>query len=168
MRRCLPLAVAALALAPAAEARVVSIPPLFSAVLPAVKREAGIPVRLPSRADLDTNRRRLYATGRGRRGSYDLELAAAPGCGGATACFVASFTARRARRLGERPNVDLALGLRGVYRPLRCGASCSPPSIAWVQRGVRYDMQISVSATQSRERATMTALANSAIRSGPR
>ena len=38
----------------------------------------------------------------------------------------------------------------------------------WVQRGVRYDMQISVSATQSRERATMTALANSAIRSGPR
>jgi hypothetical protein len=57
--------------------------------------------------------------------------------------------------------------VRGVYRPLSCGASCSPPSIAWVQRGARYDMQVRVDATKSRERAAMVALANSAIRSKP-
>jgi hypothetical protein len=169
MHRIVPVALAAaLLLAPAAEARVVPIPAAFSAVLPGVKRQSRIPVRLPSRADVDTDVAQLFATGGGRRGRYDLELASSSRCGGANACFVAAFTARRARRLGERSNVRLARGLRGVYRPLSCGASCSPPSIAWRQGGVRYDMQIRITASRNRERAAMIALANSAIRSGPR
>ena len=147
---------------------VVDIPPAFSAVLPQVAHTAHIAVRLPARADLDIGRRQLYATGGAKRTSYDLELASASRCGGANACFVASFTARRAKSLGERSNVRLAHGLRGVYRPLSCGASCSPPSIAWRQRGVRYDVQIRISAAKDRERAAMIALANSAITSKPR
>src|SRR4051794_6636491 len=169
MRRSVPAAVvAALLLAPAAEARVIAIPAAFSAVLPGVKRQSRIPVRLPSRADLDIDVPQLYATGGGRRDRYDLELASSSRCGGANACFVAAFTAKRTKRLGERTNVRLARGLRGVYRPLSCGASCSPPSIAWRQGGVRYDMQIRVAASRGAERAAMIALANSAIRSGPR
>src|SRR5436309_187210 len=148
MRRAVPCALAAaLVLAPAAQARVVPIPPAFSAVLPQVRQQSHLPVRLPSRADLDiAATQRLYTTGGGRRGRYDLELAGSPRCGGADACFIASFTARRAHRLGERANVRLARGLRGVYRPLSCGASCSPPSIAWVQGAVRYDIQIRIAA----------------------
>ena len=169
MRRTLPFALAAaLLLAAAAQARVVSIPAAFSAVVPQVKRRAHIAVRLPARADVDTDTTQLFATGSGRRGRYDLELAASSRCHGANACFIAAFTARRARALGERANVRLARGLRGAYRPLSCGASCSPPSIAWVQGGVRYDVQIRIAATRSRERAAMIALANSAIRSRPR
>ena len=169
MRRILPCALAAaLLLAPAAQARVVPIPPLFSVVLKPVKRQARIPVRLPSGADLDVGKRQLYATGTARRGRYDLELAAAPRCRGANACFLAAFTARKGQPLGDTANVALARGLRGVYHPLSCGASCSPPSIAWVQGGVRYDMQVRIAATRSRSRTAMVALANSAIRSKPR
>jgi hypothetical protein len=147
---------------------VVDIPPAFSAVLPQVAQKAHIAVRLPARADLDIGSHQLYATGGAKRTSYDLELATASRCGGANACFVASFTAKRAKRLGERSNVHLARGVRGVYRPLSCGASCAPPSIAWVQRGVRYDVQIRITATKSKERSAMIALANSAIRAKPR
>src|SRR5438105_15687218 len=170
MRRTAPCALAAaLVLVPAAQARVVPIPAVFSGVLPQVKRQSRVPVRLPSRADLDISAtQQLYATGGGRRGRYDLELAGSSRCGGADACFIGSFTARRARRLGERSNVGLARGLRGVYRPLSCGASCSPPSIAWVQGAVRYDIQIRIAAGPARERAAMIALADSAIRSPPR
>ena len=146
----------------------VVIEPLFSAVLPRVKPVARVPVRLPARAELDTSRTQLYATGGGRRGRYDLELASASRCGGANACFLASFTARRGAPLGDRSNVRLARGLRGHYRPLSCGASCSPPSIAWVQGGVRYEMQVRVAAAKRQERAAMIGLANSAIRGGPR
>jgi hypothetical protein len=170
MRRSLPFALAAaLVLAPAAQARVVRIPAAFSAVVPQIKRQARIAVRLPSRADLDIGTtQQLYATGKARRGRYDLELAGSSRCHGADACFIAAFTARRGQALGERANVRLARGVRGVYHPLSCGASCSPPSIAWVQRGVRYDVQIRITAPRSRERAAMVALANSAIQSRPR
>src|SRR4051794_23477719 len=134
MRRCVPFAVAAaLLFAPAAQARVVPIPAAFSAVVAKVKRTARVAVRLPSRADLDIGAtQQLYVTGTARRGRYDLELAGTSRCHGANACFIAAFTARRGRALGERSNVRLARGLRGVYHPLSCGASCSPPSIAWV------------------------------------
>src|SRR2546423_2159059 len=170
MRRSLPAALAAaLLFVGAAQARVVRIPAAFSAVVPQIKRHAHVAVRLPSRAALDRGAtQQLYATGKARRGRYDLELAGPSRCGGANACFIAAFTARSGQALGERSNVRLARGLRGVYHPLSCGASCSPPSIAWVQGGVRYDMQIRIAARRSRERAAMVALANSAILSRPR
>src|SRR5262249_16521896 len=88
---------------------VVDLPPAFSAVLPQVERTAHIAVRLPARADLDIGRRQqLYATGAAKRTSYDLELATTSRCGGANACFLAAFTARRGKSLGERTNVRLA------------------------------------------------------------
>ena len=174
MRRLVPTALIALvvlafaALAQAASAPV-SVPPLFKHVLGKARSRSGIAVRLPSRATFDVSRTtKLYATGGGSRGRYDLELAAARNCGGANACFVASFTGERAKHLGVRPNARLARGIRGRFQPLSCGASCSPPSITWVQRGVRYDLQARIDAHGTSQRAAFIALANSAITSRAR
>lgn len=164
----LVLAFGALA-APAALAasHVISVPRVFRAVLPKVRARSHLPVLLPARADLGVPASQVHATGGARRGSYDLELAAAPNCGGANACFLGSFTAVRARRLGDTVNVRLAHGLGGHFHDLSCGASCSPPSISWLERGVRYRMQVNASGNGSL-RSQLAALANSAIRAGPR
>jgi hypothetical protein len=60
--------------------------------------------------------------------------------------------------------VKLALGMKGHYQPLSCGASCSPPSIAWIQKGVRYEIQ----AKALGGRKAFVAMANSAINNGNR
>jgi hypothetical protein len=61
-------------------------------------------------------------------------------------------------------NVTLAHGLKGHYQPLSCGASCAPPSIAWIQRGVRYEIQ----AKALGGRKAFVAMADSAIAHGDR
>jgi hypothetical protein len=48
---------------------------------------------------------------------------------------------------------------------LSCGASCSPPSIEWRERGATYRIQAKVLGSERRAPAK---LANSAIRRGPR
>jgi hypothetical protein len=170
MRRLpLPVALAAALLlpAPAAAAPVVSLPHVFRRVLPGVRARAGIPVLVPARADFGVAEGRLDATGGAHRGSYDLELGAVPHCGGADACFLASFTAGRATRLGQTVNVRLARGLTGHFDPGSCGASCAPPEISWLERGVRYSIQARL-ASRGGVRAGMVALADSAIRAGAR
>ena len=86
-----------------------------------------------------------------------------PRCGG-NACFLASFTAKEGEPLGFKANVTLARGIRGAYKPLSCGASCSPPSIIWIQGGVRYEIQ----AKALGGRRAFVQMANSAIRAGAR
>ena len=89
------------------------------------------------------------------------------GCGGATACFVADFRARR----GEDPHytreVRLVGGRTGYFKPLTCGASCSPPVIEWVEDGVLYSIQAHAG-TERQERKRLRRMANSAIRHGAR
>src|SRR5256885_17167924 len=112
MRRTLPSALAAaLLLAAAAQARVVSIPAAFSAVVPQVKRRAHIAVRLPARADVDTDTTQLFASGSGRRGRYDLELPASSRCRGANACFIPALPPRPPRAPGARAHRRPAPGL---------------------------------------------------------
>lgn len=157
------------ALAATASARTVDVVRLLGPQMP----DAGaidVPVLLPSSIDLD------YGAGRtivgeavgarpGVTGRYDLTLSATRGCGGASACFLAEFTGRRGAKLGYRTaNVRLALAMKGHYTPIRCGASCAPASIAWVQKGVRYEIQ----AKALGGRAAFVTWANSAIRAGNR
>jgi hypothetical protein len=54
--------------------------------------------------------------------------------------------------------------MKGYYQPLSCGASCSPPAIAWIQKGVRYEIQ----ANALGGKKAFISLANSAIRNGNR
>ncbi len=61
-------------------------------------------------------------------------------------------------------NVSLAEGIKGYFKPLSCGGSCSPPSIQWIQKSVRYEIQ----ANALGGRRAFVSMANSAINHGNR
>ena len=56
----------------------------------------------------------------------------------------------------------LPRGRNGRFHPLSCGASCSPASIEWRERGALYSIQAKVA------RRELVRMASSAIRNGPR
>lgn len=169
MTRLLLLLTLALALcAPAtasAATYVYDVPELVERPLTAVKQATGIDVLLPSR--FTTDLRKLYSEGRGREASYRFEIGAVRRCGGAGACFVATFRGVRGGRPSNPRKVTLRGGRRGYFRPLRCGASCAAPSLEWVQKGVLYTIEAKLG-TKTTERRVLTRLANSAIANGPR
>ena len=144
---------------------VYDVPELVDKPLKAVKKVTSLPVLLPSR--LTSEHRKLYSQGRGRANRYQFTLGAVRGCGTSTACYVAGFSARRGGKAGSGRKVTLAKGLKGVFAKSRCGASCGPASLAWVQGGVLYEVDGKLG-TQRTERKILTRLANSAIRNGAR
>ena len=100
--------------------------------------------------------------GFGKPRRWGLQVGAVENCGGATACFIASFSAReRGRPFGPR-RVELARGRVGRFKPLTCGASCAPPTIEWRERGATYRIEAKFRGRQ------VIRMANSAIRNGPR
>jgi hypothetical protein len=164
------LLAAALSLAFAAPAlggagRNVGLLHAFAAQLPKVKRTTSIPVLLPPSLPL-LGSYRVYATGWATRGSFDLELAAAPRCGGANACFVAMFEGERGGKLPGRPNARLAGGDPAFFHPVTCGGSCAPNSFWFTHKGVLYSWQ--AKDLRSPEKAILTRMANQAIAAGPR
>jgi len=164
--RALALAVALFLLLPAtASATTLDLPELFADVLPEVKDRTEVPVLLPQRYRSDSEGN--FPSGEGRRRGYTLSIAAVDGCGGATACFVAGLGAQR----GEDPHytrtVRLIGGRTGYFKPLTCGASCSPPAIEWVEDDVLYWIQAHAG-TKKQERKRLRRMANSAIRHGAR
>jgi hypothetical protein len=168
LRRALVLALVAslaLALAASAVARTVNVPTTFGAKIPDAAA-IDVPVLLPSTVNLDIGKTtKVYPEAASKKGSYDLSLSGAKDCGGANACFLALFTGERGAKLGYKStNVKLASGIKGYYRGLSCGGSCSPPSIAWIQKGVRYEFQ----ANALGGKKAFVAMANSAIRAGNR
>jgi hypothetical protein len=58
--------------------------------------------------------------------------------------------------------------MRAGFFPLSCGASCSPPQIQFVVRGVRYTIQANLRRTGRSDKAVLIAAAESAITAGPR
>src|SRR6476661_11150110 len=165
MRILLVAAIGLLVAAPSAAAKSYDVPAELSSVLPRVTAKTRVPVLLPDRMPYEDAT--LYPSGSGHRRSWELSLAAAPDCGGATACFVASFWARK----GERPfgtrKVRLRGGRTGWFRPLSCGASCSPPTISWREHGAAYWIQANVG-SQGTERRILVRMANQAIAAGAR
>src|SRR4051812_20744236 len=116
MPRSLTLALAllaALALAPAAQAKTVDVPKQLRSSIPKA-RNGGVAVLLPARINLDYGGR-VYAGGGGGNDSYALFLDARPRCGG-NACFLASFIGEEGKPLGFKTNVTLARGIRGAYK----------------------------------------------------
>jgi len=155
-------------LAPAsasAASYVFDVPDLVGKPLTAVKKSTSVPVLLPSR--LTTEHRQLFSQGKGRTNRYEFTLGAVRGCGTSTACYVAGFRARRGGKAGSGRKVALAKGLSGRFERSRCGASCGPASLKWVQDGVLYEVEGKLG-TQQSERKVLTRLANSAIRNGAR
>jgi hypothetical protein len=163
------LTLLAVVLAPAATASAATytydVPELVERPLNAVRKTAKIDVLLPSR--LTSEHRRLYSQGSGRARSYRFDIGSVKGCGTATACFVASFRARRGGKPTNTRKVELRGGRRGYFRPLKCGASCAAPSLQWVQDGVLYTIEAKLG-TKKTERRVLIRLANSAIANGAR
>jgi hypothetical protein len=139
---------------------------LFAGTLPAVKAKTSIPILYPDSMPSDFEA--LYASGVGATREYSIGLADAPDCGGANACFVADFSARKGGAPFGRGKVTLRGGRHGRYQPLSCGASCSQPSISWKQGGVTYSIQANVEASKATDRQTLVKLADDAIAHGPR
>ena len=176
VRRALVVAIAVLVAvvmlavpATAGDTAVVSPPEIFAKKLPGVKSESGIDVYLPSHLRVFTTARRAKGTASSEDGFYDLELGIGSRCNGANACYLANFTGtqgaepafgRRARLTGDR---------RGYWKPITCGASCSPAEIQWVQDDVLYSIATkAVGSTARSTKATLVKLANNAIKAGPR
>jgi hypothetical protein len=174
MPRCRPalalLAAVAAALFGAAPAIAapVDVAATLGATLQRVDARTPVPILLPDTLELDFDGT-VYASGSGGRRSWSFALAGAPNCGGATACFLASFTARRGRTPAFRTRVRLRGGIPGWYKPLSCGASCSPPALQYRRRGVLYEIQANVpDRTNAAARRRLVAAANAALRIGPR
>lgn len=144
----------------AAATHPIDLPRTFADTLPAVQARTSQPVLLPQTMPVAGD---VYPTGEGHRSGWSLSLAAAPHCGGATACLIATFQATTTRRPHGSRRVTLARGRRGYFRPLACGASCAPPAIEWRERGATYAIQANVGSQRS-ERRILVAMANSAIR----
>ena len=89
------------------------------------------------------------------------------GCGGATACFIASFSGKRGGTPSGPQRIELARGRVGRFKPLSCGGSCAPPTIEWKERGATFRIEAKVG-TEATERRVLKRMANSAIRKGPR
>lgn len=138
----------------------VALPPIIAKQIVSAKR-SGISVLVPSTIGAGLPASHLFGSG-GRSGKgYDIQLAAAPGCDDANACFVAELWGGSGK-LDLRTRVALTKGISGAFRASSCGASCAPATIEWLEYGSRYTIQFMGS------RATLVALANSAIAAGPR
>jgi hypothetical protein len=120
-----------------------------------------VPVLIPSIIRNDFAGR-LYGSATVSSKGYDIQLAYAPRCNDATACFFAEFQAGPVALL-PGTSVALAHGISGSYVGIHCGASCAPATIAWREGGVRYSLQYVLGG-----KAAMIALADSAIDAGPR
>lgn len=133
-------------------------------------RRSGVPVLLPDDLPASVREDRLYVDGGPSGAGYDVTLALAPDCGGANACTVGSFSAERGGELVEElERVELANGVRGSYKGLTCGASCSPAMIEWVSEGVLYTIQLKLNAGgDAGDKREMIKLANASITAGPR
>jgi len=140
----------------------------FRVQLPKIHRTTTVPVLLPRVLPLaGPERFRVYPTGGATRTGWDLELSAAPNCGFATACFVASFEGKRGGRLPLRSNLRLANGDPAVFHDISCGASCAPASLWFVHKGVLYTWQFKDPPPHG-TRLIMARLAAEAIAAGPR
>jgi hypothetical protein len=158
----------ALVAAPPAGAVPVDVPGALGPTLARVDARTPLAILLPDTLDLDFDGQ-VYASGTGGRRAWSFALAGAPNCGGATACFLASFTAERGADPAYRTRVRLRGGIPAWFKPLSCGASCSPPVLQYRRRGVLYEIAANVpDRTNAAARQRLVAAANAALRIGPR
>lgn len=170
MRRCaLVLAVAAAAFAlPALGSSTANVDVLGTVgkQLAAVKRKTALAVLLPGNLPFGGRVPRVYVSSYGTRDTWGFELDGAPNCGGADACFLVSFQAKRGARLPVKPNLKLARGWPAVYKGITCGGSCSPATLWFTHRGVLYVWQ--QKDPPKNAKSVLARLAAQAIAAGPR
>lgn len=130
--------------------------------------KSDVKVRVPATISLDFDGQVFGSVSASRR-SWSLGLDGAQDCGGANACFLASFSGEQGGTPAFRRTVRLTRGITGYYKPLSCGGSCSPAMIQWKQGGALYAIQAKVGVSgAAKQKAAMVAAANSAIVAPPR
>ncbi len=131
-----------------------------------INAKTSVPVLLPRSVPLVGVGKVYPDWGAGPK-SWLLILSLARNCGGANACFSATFEATRGKALPAKSNARLANGDRAWYRRSTCGANCSPWSLSFVHAGVLYSWQIKQLPPQN-TKAIILRLANEAVAAGPR
>jgi hypothetical protein len=109
--------------------------------LQTVKRHTSVAILLPATLATAGSDPKLFAGGSATATTWDLELSGAPNCGGADACFIAGFDAKRGGKLPTGKGVTsfrLSNGDPARYHPITCGASCAPASLWFTHKGVLY------------------------------
>jgi hypothetical protein len=144
----------------------VNVPKKFKSLIPKVKAKSGLAVRLPSSIHVFVDPKKTYANRSSTKKSYFLHLDAAKNCNGANVCFLASFSGTRGGTPAFKKTVALTHGITGYFKPITCGASCSPASIQWKENGVLYEIENK--GVGKNEKKSMVKLANSAIKGGNR
>src|SRR5688572_15286019 len=79
-----------LALSATLAAANVDLPELFADQLPRIRERSEVAVLIPQ--SMPDEFEEYHPTGFGRTRRWGLQIGAVPNCGGATACFVASFS----------------------------------------------------------------------------
>jgi hypothetical protein len=138
----------------------------FGRQIAAVDRQTTVPVLLPSKLPFAGKVPKLYPSGSGARNAFTLEFAGALHCGSANACFLASFEGKRGGKLPGRSNLELAGGQPAFYKGITCGASCSPATLWFLNRGVLYTWQHKDPPKNTK--SVLARLAAQAIAAGPR
>jgi hypothetical protein len=144
----------------------VNVLKVFRTQIASIKKTSTVPVILPASLPFAGKVPKTYAVGRGTKSSWVLVLARAPNCGGANACFLASFDALRGAKLPGKANLRLAGGQPAFFKDVTCGASCSPATLWFVYHGVLYTWQHKDPPKNAR--AVLAKLAAQAIKAGPR
>jgi hypothetical protein len=133
-----------------------------------VAEDSGLDVLFPERINTNgISPGKIFGNGSAEEGTYSLNVGVGKECNGSNACFVAWFYAEKGGKRAYRTKVKLTGGKTGYFKPVTCGASCSPAAIQWKQGGALYEIQYK-GASEKKEKATMIKLANSAIKAGPR
>ncbi|HXI14571.1 MAG TPA: hypothetical protein VNM92_18290 [Thermoanaerobaculia bacterium] len=146
---------------------------IFRKDLGLLKDGTDVPILLPGEllAKVAESKIRITSASSDDSG-YEIKLATGQECG--NACFIGSFYATPDDGHAFKENADshvvrLARGTMGYFRPRVCGASCTPPSIAWLSGKRAYFIQFNVrGASPSAQKANMIRMASSAIEGGPR
>ena len=150
-------------LAVIASLHAVDVPATFGDKVDTASVKSGLPVLIPQ--TIPSKFTPLYPSVQAGKGSYELDLGAAEGCNGATACGVAYFGALKGQKPIGKVTVELAHGITGKFTPTQCGGSCAPPQVQWRQHGAVYFVEVK---GPVREKRANVRAANSAIRHGGR
>lgn len=144
---------------------------VFRPVLSQLKNETGVPVLLPVELPRALARRKIYIDSQATPEGYSISLTSKPDCG-ANACTIGYFEAKRGGKPSFKQTVSLEQGIKGYYKPLTCGGSCSPPAVEWLLSGVLYSIELDLAGegklSEDQEREEMIRIANSSIKAGPR
>lgn len=137
--------------------------PLFAPVLPQLRSEVRIPLRLPRVVGWEDSPpdSGFAIVERADSAGYVLMLATVSDCEGGNSCRYGRVSGERvagAREVPEGTPVPLADGVTGHFVDATCGATCGDSKLWWVEDGIRYSVGVKAAPLE-----TLVPIARSAL-----